>query len=174
MNRSILFSVLSASALTALSAAQEVEVQFFCDDIVRIVKIPEGGKKPRTSFVVTAKPESVDVRTEESVMGKTYASAKLRVTVGPDGCIAFAKADGSPLLAEEPTVFTPRAMLEGHRGAMAPLESAAQQEVHRSAMDYTVSAGHRGAMAPLGKWGKYRRSIAPRWTMLCRQAIAER
>ena len=136
MNRSILFSVLSASALTALSAAQEVEVQFFCDDIVRIVKIPEGGKKPRPSFVVTAKPESVDVRTEESVMGKTYASAKLRVTVGSDGCVAFAKADGSPLLAEEPTVFTPRAMLEGHRGAMAPLGGGQPiQGVHRSAMD---------------------------------------
>ena len=50
MNRSILFSVLSATALTALSAAQAVEVQFFCDDIVRIVKIPEGGKKAQTKL----------------------------------------------------------------------------------------------------------------------------
>lgn len=73
MNRSILFSVLSASALTALSAAQEVEVQFFCDDIVRIVKIPEGGKKPRPSFVVTAKPESVDVSRFIRMQGRRYA-----------------------------------------------------------------------------------------------------
>ena len=111
----------ATAAVVSAGAATEVKVEFWRDDVVRILKIPGGGKAPEKSYVVTAKPEKVEksyvvtakpekvsVAKSEKDGAATYSSAKLSVTVDAEGRVAFAAADGTPLLAEEGTTFTPR------------------------------------------------------------------
>ena len=99
----------ATAAVVSAGAATDVKVEFWRDDVVRILKIPGGGKAPEKSYVVTAKPEKVSVAKSEKDGAATYSSAKLSVTVDAEGRVAFAAADGTPLLAEEGTTFTPRA-----------------------------------------------------------------
>ena len=106
--KTLMLAVVTAAVVSA-GAATDVKVEFWRDDVVRILKIPEGGKSPEKSYVVTAKPEKVAVAKSEKDGAATYSSAKLRVTVDAEGRVAFAAADGTPLLAEEGTTFTPRA-----------------------------------------------------------------
>ena len=110
--KTLMLAVATAAVVSA-GAATDVKVEFWRDDVVRILKIPEGGKSPEKSYVVTAKPEKVAVAKSEKDGATTYVSAKLRVTVDAEGRVAFAAADGTPLLAEEGTTFTPRGLLDG-------------------------------------------------------------
>lgn len=92
------------------AGGQTVRVQFFADDIVRVVKWPAGGSPEKKSLVVTAQPEGLLAITKEQTdVAVTLASPRLRVRIGRrDGLVSFETPKGETVLAEaRPAVFTP-------------------------------------------------------------------
>lgn len=98
---------LAVVIMTARAYSQNVDVTFFRDDVVRIVKTPDGGKGPRGSFVVTAKPDDVKVEVSGNGEDRTYTTEKLKVIVS-GGKVRFETASGKTLLAEEGMVYGKR------------------------------------------------------------------
>lgn len=88
------------------AAADEVKIEFFTPDVVRVLKTP-GDAADRVSMVVTASPEKVKVSESRSGDNTVYRSSALTVTVGKDGRVDFATASGQPLMSEGAHSFTP-------------------------------------------------------------------
>ncbi|MCM1355964.1 MAG: glycoside hydrolase family 31 protein [Staphylococcus sp.] len=103
----ILASLLAALTL-APAVADDVKIEFFTPDIVRVVKTPDGVADAAASLVVTAVPDRVKVKESKREGVTTYQSSSLKVTVDDrSGKVVFATADGSPLLSEGSYLFTP-------------------------------------------------------------------
>jgi len=92
----------------SMISAENVKVEFFTPEIVRVVKTPEPGKAPAGSLVVTAKPADVKVKQTSKDGITTYQSSALKVRVDDkSGKVTFTKPDGECLLAEGEFAFTP-------------------------------------------------------------------
>ena len=96
----------------ALLVAQMTTAQvvtFYTPQTVRIQKGADGGVvQRRHSFVVTAKPEAVKVKTKTQDGVITYASSALRVSVNTaTGQVSFANAKGQLLVSEGDYALTP-------------------------------------------------------------------
>ena len=92
----------------ALTLAPQVKVTFFTPDVVRIQKVPEGAFPESRSLAVVASPEAVPVQVRTGREGTTYTSARLKVTVSPEGKVKFAPLKGKTLLQEGETTFSRR------------------------------------------------------------------
>ncbi len=102
-----LIGILLLMALPAV--AENVNIQFYTSEIVRVRKLPQGSiASGRESMVVIAKPGEVKVRKSER-QGKTvYKSAALMVSVDEkNGKVSFYKPDGTVLMEEGDYAFTP-------------------------------------------------------------------
>lgn len=103
-------SLIGIFVLMALPAvAENVSIQFYTSEIVRVQKFPQGSAASgRESMVVIAKPGDVKVRKSEK-QGKTvYKSAALMVSVDEkSGQVSFYKPDGTVLMEEGNYSFTP-------------------------------------------------------------------
>ncbi len=92
------------------AGGQTVRVQFYADDIVRVVKWPATGRPEKKSLVVIAEPEkSLRITRQETATAVILVSPRLRVHVGRwNGVVSFATPQGDAVLAESgPAVFTP-------------------------------------------------------------------
>ena len=163
--KTLMLAVATAAVVSA-GAATDVKVEFWRDDVVRILKIPEGGKAPEKSYVVTAKPEMVAVAKSEKDGAATYSSAKLRVTVDAEGRVAFAAADGTPLLAEEGTTFTPRAKGDPDENSFSVRQG---RNGRRSSTD--ASSRAEGGLPRTSRLTRFRstrrRARSSRWVLSC-------
>jgi len=96
-----------------------VKVQFYGDDIVRVLKWPVGGTSQKLSLTVlqTDLP-NLDVHFEENAKEVTLTSAKVRLRLSKgDGSIQYFDKDGQAVLKEQgPAVFKP-AQLERETSA---------------------------------------------------------
>lgn len=89
-------------------AAENVSVEFFTPEIVRIVKTPSLETPSPVSLVVSAKPETVKVKKSEKDGVTTYISSALKVTVNDaDGKVSFFAPSGEKLLSEGKYGFIP-------------------------------------------------------------------
>ena len=96
--------------LTAFSAMSDnVKIQFYTPEIVRVLKQPEGSADvARESRVVIAKPENVKVKTMTKDGVTTYTSGSLVVKVDDDADrVSFFTPDGRKLMTEGRHGFTP-------------------------------------------------------------------
>ena len=88
-----------------MAQAQNVQIDFFTPSIVHVVKYPNSSKKQVKSMVVTAKPETVDVKKR----GYTFSSSELTVKVDPKtGSLTFLDKKGKVLLREKSHSFEQR------------------------------------------------------------------
>lgn len=113
------FSALIAVAATCINmAAQEVNIEFYTPEIVRVTKTPQcKAAVERESAVVTAVPEKVAVAKSTDGNVSSYKSRGLTVTVdNSDGKVSFHKPDGELLLAEGTSV-SPRSRRASTRDA---------------------------------------------------------
>lgn len=102
--------IASAIMLTSLTAmADNVNVEFYTPEIVRILKSPTGSMiSPRKSMVVIAKPGNVKVKTETKNGMTIYRSSALVVKVDENNYkVSFSTPDGQNLLSEGNYAFTP-------------------------------------------------------------------
>ncbi len=100
----------SEGAAQVEAGGQTVRVQFFADDIVRVVKWPERGSPEKKSLVELAPPEaSLKITRKETATAVTLASPRLRVHIGRwNGVVTVETLQGETVLAEaRPAVFTP-------------------------------------------------------------------
>lgn len=102
-----LFASIALALSSTIAIADNVSVEFYTPEIVRVLKTPDGGAAPQT-LVVTAKPENVKLTTKTDGNVTTYKSKALTVTVDEkSGKVSFLKPDGTLLLAEGAYKFTP-------------------------------------------------------------------
>ncbi len=100
----------AAAAAEVRAGAQTVRVQFYADDIVRVLKWPAGGTAEKKSLAVVMAPAAGTWTTpQETASAVTLSSPKLRVRIAKkDGVVSFETAAGQAILAEaRPSVFTP-------------------------------------------------------------------
>ncbi len=106
MNRFVLFF---APLLTAAATSAQV-VTFYTPQTVRIQKGADGQEPParRYNFVVTAQPQTVNVRKKTDGDVVTYRTKALTVSVNTrTQQVRFSKPDGTLLVSEGATAFTP-------------------------------------------------------------------
>ncbi|MDE7378160.1 MAG: glycoside hydrolase family 31 protein [Paraprevotella sp.] len=103
-------SLIGIFVLMALpTVAENVNIQFYTPEIVRVQKFPQGSAASgRESMVVLASPGDVKVRKSEKQGETLYQSAALMVSVDEkSGKVSFYKPDGTVLLKEGDYAFTP-------------------------------------------------------------------
>jgi alpha-D-xyloside xylohydrolase len=103
--------------LTAVDGGIEIDarshklrIQFYADDVVRVLKWPKAGAAEKHSLVVLGQPSSsITFRRDETATSVTLASAKLRIRANKaDGLVSFETPGGEVVLAEaRAAVFTP-------------------------------------------------------------------
>ena len=98
--RTLCFLVAFVASVMSVQARTDVQLTFFCDDVVRVVKHPDGAKPMRDSFAVIAKPGDVKVSFAAKDGAKTYSTSTLKVKVEGDGKVAFYTVGGEMLLRE--------------------------------------------------------------------------
>ncbi|MDR0873428.1 MAG: DUF4968 domain-containing protein, partial [Prevotellaceae bacterium] len=79
---------------------QNIEIQFFADDVVRVIKAPQINAD--TSFSVIQKPEKLDFSVQEKDGVISVRTANLEVVL-QDGKIVFLNADNDTLLIDNQT-----------------------------------------------------------------------
>ncbi|MDE6498768.1 MAG: glycoside hydrolase family 31 protein [Muribaculaceae bacterium] len=122
MKTRILACAALALAATSAVAAEDVHVQFYTPEIVRITKLPDGVAVEPKSLVVIAEPEQVKLNVTEKDGTTTYRSSALTVKAAPDGRVSFYRPDGTLLVAEGRHGFTP--ITEGiDKGSFKVLQS---------------------------------------------------
>lgn len=79
----------------------DIDVLFYSDDIVRIVKYPKGAELKKSSFAVTLKPEKVSLRIQEKadVLEVGDSSVMVRLDLGT-GQISFLNPESREVLKE--------------------------------------------------------------------------
>ena len=87
--------------------AQEVKVEFYTPNIVRVTKTADAAPVDKQSLVVIAKPEATKVSTSTKSGVITYRSAALQVCVSADGKVSFKDAKGNTLMTEGQYAFAP-------------------------------------------------------------------
>ena len=97
-------------ALLAVNFVPAQVVTFYTPQTVRIQKAPDGQQPParKYNFVVTAQPEDVRVKVSTHGDVTTYRSSALTVSVDTrTHKVSFARPDGTLLVSEGSTTFTP-------------------------------------------------------------------
>jgi len=88
--------------------SQNVEIQFYNDKIVRILKQPEGVKDVKKSFSVIKSPETVKLSVEQKNEVISVKSQSLKVDVNRQtGKIVIFDSKGRELVADKSSDFTP-------------------------------------------------------------------
>jgi alpha-D-xyloside xylohydrolase len=86
---------------------QNLEVQFFGDKLVRVIKFPVGNTFVKESLSVIKKPETVVLNVKQLKNVLTLKSRSLQVNIDlTSGNISFANLDGENLFKETSTQFT--------------------------------------------------------------------
>jgi alpha-D-xyloside xylohydrolase len=92
------------------AAALNVKVQFYADDIVRVVKwAPDGTPAKASLAVIQTNLPDLNIRVEENADTVTLASGKVTVRLSrSDGAIQYLGADTRVILKEQgPAIITP-------------------------------------------------------------------
>lgn len=100
----------TALGVKATTADNDVEIQFYNDATIRVVKSPKGKVFKKESLSVTASPLKTGFTTQEKNNILTLKSGKVSVNLNlSNGEVSFFTANGHPLLKEKAgsTVFTP-------------------------------------------------------------------
>ena len=97
--------ILSLLSLLGITYAQAQTVEFYTPNTVRIVK-ENGQKVEKTSLVVIASPQKVQVKQTQQGTATIYKSSALTVTVD-NGKVSFADSKGNLLTSEVNSAFTP-------------------------------------------------------------------
>ena len=95
------------ASLSVGFAAEAQKVEFYTPNIVRITRTPDGMAVEKQSLVVLAKPEAVKVKQTVGDGMQVYRSSALTVKVDAQGRVSFSKPDGTLLMAEGASAFTP-------------------------------------------------------------------
>ena len=95
------------ASLSVGFAAEAQKVEFYTPNIVRITRTPDGMAVEKQSLVVLAKPEAVKVKQTVGDGMQVYRSSALTVKVDAKGRVSFSKPDGTLLMAEGASAFTP-------------------------------------------------------------------
>lgn len=99
-------------ALSATTQGMEISVYFFSDDIVRVVKAPQGHGNLTSSLVVLMKPGATELsKPQENGSIRSVSSKSLTVSLNTTtGKVSFYDKSGKQLLTEKDygTQFTPR------------------------------------------------------------------
>jgi len=99
----------SAETVSVKTAAADVGIEFFTPRTVRITKVPAGRAISHPSLVVTARPQTVDVRRAESLNEVSLSSPELTVRVNKStGRISFEGRKLKHLLSEQSFGFEER------------------------------------------------------------------
>ena len=107
---SFLFLTLSAraqvqrndSGISALVNGVKINIQFYDDAIVRVVKSPEGGKISDRSYVVIKKAEKTKLKVQETGGEVRVQSERVSVALNlKDGKVSFLSKSGDALFAEK-------------------------------------------------------------------------
>lgn len=94
------------SGVKATTSDNDIIIQFFNNDIVRIVKLPLGADLNKESLSVTKAPENLKLSVKENSGNLIIKSNSLLATLNlKTGNISFSSAGGSKLLAEKNMFF---------------------------------------------------------------------
>ncbi|GLB53891.1 xylosidase [Neptunitalea chrysea] len=100
----------TALGLTTTLAENTVEIKFYSNEIVRIIKYPKGNQYERESLSVILKPQPVTLKVTDGADALEIASKTLKVQLNKtEGTVRFYKSTGASLLSEKNTGigFTP-------------------------------------------------------------------
>ena len=86
-----------------------VKVQFYADNIVRVVKwVPEGSSEKKSLIILQTDPSSVNVNISETGQSILLESARMKVILASqDGGVAFVRNADDRLLSEKKSFFSP-------------------------------------------------------------------